>query len=299
MIARRTSIVGLAVAVVLELASPAAARCVGQTTPRWVAHQQLVLLLNPMGAEHNLRIGLCLPLYDTSESVLDQNHVELGVVSYVSPIYAAGGAYAQLAPATFWFLRVELGGIGVWPLPLDGAGYFPLSGYGARYGSEDLPARAAGTASGWGARFVSVLRGRVDLAPLEDRFVYLAALDALFTDYADIGSAAFYAMIRHDVVAAQRDWIVGNEAIALVGIPIPGGPDFRIGAYSALRNVPAAGYVGHQVGGILMLTWERPLPGLDEISLFVRVGGYTNHAFRTGDPATMASASADHDLGGL
>jgi hypothetical protein len=297
-VALRASIAGFVVAVVLACASPAAARCVSQTTPRWTAHQQLVLLLDPTGAEHNLRIGLCLPLFDTTESVLDQNHVELGVVSYVSPIYAAGGAYAQLAPATFWFARVEVGGIGVWPLPLDGAGYFPLSGYGARYGSADLPASAGQTASGWGARFLSVFRGRIDLAPLEDRFVYLAALDALFADYADIGSAPFYAMIRHDVVAAQHDWIVGNEAILITGIPIPGGPDFRIGAYSALRSVPAAGYVGHQVGGIVMLTWERPLPGLEEISLFIRVGGYTNHAFRTGEPATMASASADHDLGG-
>lgn len=277
----------------------AAARCVSQSEPRWVAHQGLVLLLNPMGAEHNLRVGLCVPLYETPEAAFSLNHVEVGVTSYVSPIYATGGGYAQIAPATFFFLRAELSGIGVWPLPIDGAGYFPLPGYAARWGSEDLPANAAQTASGWTARLFSVFRGRVDLAAIGARAVYLAALDALYADYAEIGSAPFYAMIRHDVAAARADWVVANEGVLVVGIPIPDGPDLRIGAYSALRSVPAAGYVGHQVGGIVMLAWDRPLPGIDEISLFIRLGGYTNHAFRTGDAATMAGAGVDHDLGGL
>jgi hypothetical protein len=295
-----TRLAALALALGLVLTPRSAeASCVASSEPRWVAHQSLVLLLNPMGAEHNLRVGLCVPLYESADAAFALNHIEVGAVSYVSPIYATGGGYLQIAPATFFFARAEVGGIGIWPLPIDGAGYFVLPGYGSAWGSEDLPANTAQTARGWNVRLLSVFRGRVDLAPLGTRSVYLAALDALFADYSEIGSAPFYAMVRHDVAAARADWVVANEGILVVGIPIEGGPDLRIGAYSALRSVPAAGYVGHQVGGIVMLAWERPLPGIDEISIFLRVGGYTNHAFRQGDPATMAGASADHDLGGL
>lgn len=115
---------GLALAFVLALIpTRAAATCVGRNEPRWSAHQVLVLLLNPTGAEHNLRIGLCVPLYESSEDALRLNHFEIGVSTYVSPIYAIGGAYAQISPASFLFVRTEVNALGVWPLPIDGAGY--------------------------------------------------------------------------------------------------------------------------------------------------------------------------------
>ena len=69
---------------VLAPESVARATCVGSNAPRWSAHQSIVLLLNPTGAEHNLRIGLCVPLYTSTDDAFSANHFEAGVSSYVS-----------------------------------------------------------------------------------------------------------------------------------------------------------------------------------------------------------------------
>jgi hypothetical protein len=280
--------------VVLAIASPAAATCVGEEAPRWAAHQSIALLLNPMGAEHNLRIGLCVPLYASTDDALRANHFEVGVSSYLSPVYAIGGPYVQFSPATFFFARVELNAMGLWPIGLDGAGYFPMRSYLSSWEPEDTPASRAEATGGWNARFFSVLRGEIELGP-----VTLVGYDAFFVDYHDVGSAAYWLQVRHDLVTARSDWVVANEAYVLLGVPIPGGPEIRFGAYDALRDVPASGYVGHQIGGLVMVVWERPVPGIDELSIYVRVGGYTHHGVRGGDATTLGGASADHDLGGL
>ena len=157
-----------------------------------------------------------------------------------------------------------------------------------------MPSARGETAGGWNARFFSVLRGVVDIGPLT-----LTGYDAFFVDYHEVEGGAFFLQVRHDLVTAERDWVVANEAYVLLGVPIEGGPEIRFGAYDALRNVPASGYLGHQVGGLAMLVWERPFPGIDELSVYVRVGGYTNHGIRAGDATTLGGASADHDLGGL
>ena len=157
----------------------------------------------------------------------------------------------------------------------------------------------ATTAGGWNFRTFAVLRGNIDVVNLPWGALVLAAYDSFLVDFHALGPAPYYAQVRHDLVSAREDWVLGNEANLAIGIPIPGGPQFRIGAYDALRVVPGSGYVGNQVGGILMLVFERPVPGIDELSIFVRVGGYTNHAIRAGEAATMGGASAEHDLGGL
>lgn len=289
----------VALALTLAVPSSATANCVGATTPRWSAHQTLVLLLNPQGAEHNLRVGLCVPLYDSPDVVLALNHVELGAVTYVSPIYAIGGGYAQLVPLSFLVLRTELGGVGSWSIPLDGAGYYPRDGYDARWSASDLPAATGGTASGWTFRGMAALRGLVDLATSPSGPLRLVVYDAFFADYTELGDAAYFAQLRFDVVSARHDWVLSNEAMLMIGIPIPDGPELRIGAYDAMRDVPASGYVGNQVGGLLMFTWMNPCPGIAELSVFVRVGGYTNHGVRLGQATTLGGATADHDLGGL
>jgi hypothetical protein len=284
---------------VLLLPAHAAATCVGQPTPRWAAHQALALLLNPMGAEHNLAFGLCLPLYGDADPVFSENHLEFGATTYLSPVYLVGGGYAELAPASFFFARAELNGMGMWTLPLDGAGYFPRAGYGERWTMDDLPAATGGTASGWTFRGMGVLRGRVDLAPMGSGSVGLLVLDAYFVDYTELGDASYYAALRFDVIAARRDWVATNEAMLMVGIPIEGGPEVRLGAFDQTRNVWADGYVGNQVGGIVMLTWMRPSPGIEELDVFIRVGAYTNHGVRLYEPTTLGCVSLDQDLGGL
>jgi hypothetical protein len=286
-----------ALALLACLAFPAAARaeCGGRSEPRWMAHQTLVLLLNPMGAELSSRAGLCVPLYSSNDAAFEANHFESGAALAISPVYAIGGGYVQIAPATFFFLRAQIHAIGIWPLPLDGAGYFPRASYADLWRDEDVPSEASSSAGGWGVRVYAVLRGRIEPSP----GVAVLALDAIWIDWAEAGAAPFWLDVRHDVIGAQRDWILANEGVLLVASKIPDGPELRFGAYTALRAVPSAGYVGHQLGPIAMAQWDRPDPAIDGLGIFVRLGIYTHHAFRAVELATMAGLDVDWDLGAL
>jgi hypothetical protein len=187
--------------------------------------------------------------------------------------------------------------MGIWPLGLEGAGYYPMPSYAATFENEDVPAAAGQAAGGWNVRLISVLRGVLSLGPIT-----LSAYETFFADWQEVGWSDFYLNVRHDLVSARADWVLGNEASLLVGLPVEGGPEIRIGAYDALRFAPGnpgTGHLVHQLGGIVMLVWERPLPGIDALSIFVRLGGYTHHAIRTDEAGTLGAISADHDLGGL
>jgi hypothetical protein len=286
-----------AAALVLALVLPvrvARARCTGLEAPRWSAHQTLALLLNPTGAEHNLRIGLCVPLFATEDAAFDANLVEFGLSTYVSPIYLVAGPYAQISPSTFFYFRAELHGLGIWPIPFEGAGFYPMSGYDSLFRSADVPLSRAEAAGGWNLRLISVFRGVLELGPLT-----LSAQDTSFADYLEVGHADFYYNVRQDVVTARSDWVLGNDANLLLGVPVDGGPEIRLGIFDTVRGAPAGGGVVHQLGGIVMLIWERPFPGMDTLSIFARVGGYTHHAVRGDEAGALGAISADHDLGGL
>jgi hypothetical protein len=292
--ARETPALILLVALSFLAPNGAHARCNARRDPRWAIHQSLVLLLNPMGAEHTVRVGLCVPLYASEDVVFADNHFEAGVTAYNAPIYAIGGGYAQLGLASFLFVRVELSALGIWPIPVDAAGYHARSSYSDSFRQEDL-APEGQSASGWTARFFVLLRGAVDLTPS----AALIAFSALWLDYLEVGPAPFWVDVRDDVITARSDWVLANESVLAVSAIIPGGPHARFGAYSALRAVPASGYVGHQVGPIVMLSWPVPDPRVVSLDLFIRLGVYTAHQFRTAQLATLAGIGIDWDLGGL
>ncbi|MGE0788506.1 MAG: hypothetical protein AB7S26_22715 [Sandaracinaceae bacterium] len=288
------SSLGLAVVVLALLPAGARARCVGHDEARWTAAQSLVLLLNPMGAEHNFRVGICVPLYRTDDAVLALNHFEAGVSTYLSPVYFVPGGYAQVAPASFWILRAEIHGLAVWPIPLNGAGYYPRSGYADSWMYDDLPADQGGSTGGLTVRFFSVLRGRVELTPS----VAIVAFDATWTEVNLLADGGYWLDVRDDLIAASGDWIVANEGALLLQATLPEGVALRFGAYSALRANPRAEYVGHQVGPIAMLSLGRIDTHVDALSVFIRLGVYTHHRFRVGQAATMLGMSVDWDLGG-
>src|SRR5688572_31397179 len=72
---------------------------------RVVAHQALIALLNPMGAEHRLDIGIREELGSPGDIFTMGSHVEAGVTTAVSPVYGMGGGYFQLQPLSFLVLR--------------------------------------------------------------------------------------------------------------------------------------------------------------------------------------------------
>lgn len=287
--------VAATVVALFGIASSAQAECLDHDRARWVIQQSLVMLLNPMGMEHNARIGLCAPLYASDDPVLAQNHVEAGVSTYVSPIYFVPGGYLQLAPASFLFIRAELSALTIWPLPLSGAGFYERSSYDQGWHQDDLPADGGGGATGFSMRVMAVLRGRVDVAP----GLAIVAFDAGWVDLDVLDRGAFWVDVRDDLIAAQSDWILANEGVLLLEATIPGGTALRFGAYSALRAVPASGYVGHQLGPIAMLSIPRFDTHVAGLDLFIRLGVYTHHGERVGEAATMLGLAAAWDLGSL
>ena len=285
----------LSVSSVFFASAVAHAECVGHQTPRWAGHHSLVLLLNPTGAEYNGRLGLCVSLYEDDEPALSQNHFEAGVSTYLTPIYAVPGAYVQLSPATFFYIRAEIAAIGIWSIPLAGSGYYPRAGYGGSWQSDDVPADSGESAYGWTARVRATLRGSVDLSPgLSAMLVISPWVEVNALDHGD-----FYLDVRDDVIAANGDWVFAAQAALVLGMQIPDGPQLRFGAFNDMRWVPSSGYVAHRFGPIAMASFPWPDAEVETIDLFLRLGFYTNHRFRAGQLATMAGVAVDHDIGGL
>jgi hypothetical protein len=285
-----------AAACVLALAREGSARCSPRDDRlRFMAHHFFVSVINPLGAELNLRLGMCQRLYGTSSPFFDRNHLEVGFSTYLSPVHFFGGGYVQAAPTSFWFFRFEAHAVSIWPLPMQGAGYYARSSYGAGHRPADLLEDQGATAGGTDLRAIHVLRGKV---PIGGRFA-LAAFDALFVDHPVIGNAPYYVSLQHDLVVARKDLVVGNEATAVVGWAFSRTGEVRVGMYDATRYVPGDRYVGHQLGGILGLAWDAPGRWAEGVSVFVRVGGYTHHAFRTGEPSALLGLAVDWDLLGI
>lgn len=289
---------GVAIVIATAVASaPAAARaeggCLDREGGRAVVREAAVFLLNPMGMEHQARLGLCEPLYASRSVALGRNHVELGASSYFSPVYAYVGPYAELAPATFFSVRFELLGLGMWPIPIAGAGYYPLASAGAKFNDADVPEGKGKSAGGWVAKTTFTLLGKVDLGPK----AAIVAADQLSIDHEEVGWAPYWLDVRNDLVAARKDEVACNEAAVLFEIPIKKS-FLRFGPYDALRATPRSGYVGHQIGGMAMFEVAQPTRSIASFAVWARLGGYTHHAIRAGEPATLLGVAFDWDLDG-
>jgi hypothetical protein len=126
---------------------------------RGVIHERVVGLVNPLGAEHMLQGGLRVPVGDPHELLFTNAHFEVGASNYTSPIYTMTGGYLQLSPLAFLVLRAEITGVAMWPIGMDGGGHYPVNGYDAPLGANDLPAHLARDAHGWNAQLSAIVQG--------------------------------------------------------------------------------------------------------------------------------------------
>ena len=260
-----------------------------------VAHERVAALLNPMGAEHRLDLSVRGEVGDQDDLFFDGAHWQLGATSFVSPVYAIGGGFLEFAPFSFLVLKGEVMGMTVWPIGMDGAGHYAVSGYGADVHSANLPADAAGSASGFTAGGNGTLQGAIDL----DAHVRIIAADEVGLYYVRLGTAPHYTSMRYDLVLAREDLVLTNDALVAVEIRAASDLVVRAGAYSDLRHVPASGYVGHQTGPIVMLEWSGVAPSIEHLAVWVRGGGHTHHAIREGEATILGGVAVDYDLGGL
>jgi hypothetical protein len=261
---------------------------------RGVAHQRFIALLNPMGMEHSFAIGFRGALGDQEDILFMGAHAETGLVSYVSPVFASHGGYVQVAPFSFLVLRGELVHHVVWPIGMEGAGYYGLQSYQDDTRPEALTAERGESAQGWNARMSATLQGLVPLGP-----VRLLFQDSLTMQYGSLGEAPFQYDMKWDLVLAREDWVLINSACLLLEIDFDAHTHLRVGAYDDARYVPRSGYLGHQFGPLVMLAIDRPLGEVSSVSPFVRAGYYTDHATRRDEFTILGGVSVDYDLGGM
>ncbi len=278
----------------LLLTAPAAAQQEVPST-RAVMHEQLVLLLNPMGAEHRLDLGVRRELGDPDDMLRMGSHVEGGVATAVSPVYAFGGGYLQVQPLSFLVLRGELVGGGVWPIGMNGAGHYGVAGYDADVRGANLPASEGGSATGWMASMSATLQGALDL-PDGWRLLLVSEWGL---SRSVIGESPFYYSMRYDLVLAREDFVVTGGSFVGAEARLASDLVMRFGAYDDFRSVPSSGYVGHQLGPLAMLEWQHVTPEIGALVIFVRGGGYTHHVVREGEATILGGLAIDYELGGL
>ncbi len=279
------------------LASPssAAAQETDDASTQVVMHQELVGLLNPMGAEHRLELALRTELGDQDDIAFQGAHLQGGATTMLSPVYLMGGGYLEVAPFSFLSFRGDVIGAGVWPIGMSGAGFYGVDGYDADVRSQSLPASSGRTALGWIASLAMTLQFAIDFSA-GTRLVFGNELGVSFVA---LGDADFYYSMKSDLILAREDVLLTNSTFLGIEHRVASDMLFRLGAYDDLRHVPASGYVGHQVGPIAMVEWQRPAANIGTLTVFVRGGGYTHHLVRQGEATILGGVAVDYTLGGL
>ncbi len=260
-----------------------------------VAHERVIALLNPMGAEHRFDVSVRGAIGDQDDIFFRGAHWQTGATSFVSPVYGIGGGFVELAPLSFLVLRGEVMGAGVWPIGMNAAGHYGVGGYDANVRGDALPGDEGGSATGLFAGGSATLQGAIEVAS----GVRVLFASELGLTYVALGSSSHYYSMKHDLVLAREDLVLTNSTFAGVEVRCASDLLFRGGVYDDLRHVPASGYVGHQLGPMLMLSWERIAPGLTGLTVFVRGGGYTHHVIRAGEATILGGVALDYDLAGL
>ncbi len=273
---RALLVLGLGVSVV----EAAPHHCLDEPGEKLIVDETLIGVANPDGAENQVKVSACWPLVERPGLMFDYTSIEAGLYNYTSPIYVQQGAFVAVTPLSPLVLRAEAAGVQYWPLPLDGAGYYALDGYRADYRDAALPAARASAASGVELGASATLQGELALAPR----VALAMTDTLNPEYWSVGTGAYWFDERRDAILARHDWLVKNTALLFLELKRPPAT-IRAGVFDDITAVPRAGYVAHIVGTVGMVELRHLTPALHELSAFVRLGDYAQHAFRRGPTA--------------
>ncbi|MGE0785576.1 MAG: hypothetical protein AB7S26_07800 [Sandaracinaceae bacterium] len=256
---------------------------------RPVVNERVAALIEPMGIEHMVGIGARESWGDGRDMLFGHSYAEVGLVNHTSPIYSMTGGYFEVSPIAFMIVRAHMLEVEVWPIGLDGAGYFP-SDNGARPSLEG--ATAGATSGGLSASLSVVLQGAVDIGD-----VRAILWNETSAEYYRLGEAPYHYSARHAFVLAQDDVILGNWAMALAELHLSTNVALRLGAYDDVRAVPRSGALNHQIGGVAMLEIERPVPEIADVTILARVGGYLERdGAAAGDVTALLAVMARYEL---
>lgn len=270
--------------------------CMGQPEARWVYHQMLVAKFNPLGAEHYGRVGVCAPLIRNHGMLFDLSHIEFGISHALSPAGMHIGGFLEVSPLSLLILRVTAQGMMYWPFPISRAAYFDVDGYEANIDSDYYPHEDGAFETGWNVNFDVILQARVSLGNLG-----LVFLDSFSYELWKVGDPdTYYINLRHDMVMQGWDQVIANEAMLMLEIPVHERFSLRVGAYDALRYVPASEQANNSVGLIAMLSWPEVGNITQGMNVFMRLGWYTNRPeqnYGQGVPVIYLGLSYNFDLG--
>jgi hypothetical protein len=276
--------------------APAGKHCLDRPDRRILLDHSLLGNVNPLGLDHRLRLYICLPLIRKPGLFFDYTNARFGVFANLSPTQLLAGGFAEIWPLSVLVLRAELAGVAIWPIPLPGAGYIALDDY-QPFNAEILDPplegpRAATSATGFRTKLGATLQGRTALG----KHLTLIALSVFAADYWRVGAGPFYYNTRMDAVMRTSDWIVLDTSLLILGFPFRNNYEFRLGAVNDLVYVPAAGYLGNAVYGMVAFYADRLGSRANRFNLFAWMGSYTNHGFRVGTFTLTAGMEVTWDI---
>ncbi len=267
----------LLVATLVGFAAQAApSQCLGTGGSLLIFDETLVLSSGPDGFENQVKGTLCSPLIQRPGILFDYSSWDVGVFNYLSPIYDQQGLTLGLIPLSFLELRVDAAAVGIWTLPLDGAGYFALPGYTRHFRESDLVSANARSAYGANVTLGARLQAEGEI------FQTTVVLTNTFQlDYWYVGDGTHYYNARRDVILAQSDWLVKNIGSLLFKKRATQSVSVQFGVQDDLTYVPASADLANILGVFLSVPIRRE-GVLRDIEPFVRLGAYTHHAWRGG-----------------
>src|SRR5262249_20119649 len=101
--------------------------CLGEEKQKLLLEHFLAGSINTLGIGKTLRLSLCTPLITKPGILFDLTNVEFGIHVLTSPTDVSVGPFINVTPLSFLVLRAEAYGFGIWPIPLQGAGFISLN----------------------------------------------------------------------------------------------------------------------------------------------------------------------------
>lgn len=280
--------------------NPKARHCLREGKQKVYIDQLLVGGLNPRGAEHDLALTFCTPLITEPGILYDFTNFEAGILNYTSGVYTYLGGFASLTPLSFLQLRAQFTGIGLWTLPLDGAGHFPLKNYDADFDTPALPADQAQRTQGHSFMISAALRGSI---PIKNNLNIIIA-NTFLGENVRFGDNSYYYNLRNDLVLAKTDWVFKNTSVLLAEYT-RGSVDTRnislmAGLFNEYTLVPQSDYETNLLALMFVGVLRRPGATVRSVSAFVRPGFYLAHAskteFRNHEAAVLLGFGAVYEL---
>lgn len=266
----------LLIVLIALTAQAAPSQCLGTGGSLVIIDETLVINLGPDGFENQLKATLCKPLIQRPGILFDYSSWDIGVFNYLSPVYDMQGITVGVVPLSFLELRVDAAAIGIWQLPLDGAGYFAFPSYTTRFTEKELP--SAHATSSYGASVTLGARLQAE-APVGAQ--HLVITNTTQAEYWYVVGGSHNYNLRRDVILAKSDWLVKNNATIAFKVRASDTVSLQFGVQDDFTFVPASNYVANIIGAFVSVPIRRN-GFLRDIEPFARFGAFTHHAYRVG-----------------